>query len=68
MKIEVRCVDLLSTKELAVALKRSESYVKQMKRRGFRMVGGRTTLRDALGWLARNPRPFTDRNHLDVGI
>lgn len=50
--------DLLSMKELAARLKRSESYVKQMKRRGFRTVAGRVTLREALQWLARNPQPF----------
>jgi DNA-binding CsgD family transcriptional regulator len=50
--------ELLSSKELAALLKRSESYVKQMKRRGFRLIGGRTTLRQAIGWLVRNPRPF----------
>lgn len=53
--------ELLSMKELAARLKRSESYVKQMKRRGFRPIGGRSTLREALGWLARNPRPFEQR-------
>jgi hypothetical protein len=50
--------ELLSIKELALALKRSESYIFAMRRRGFRMVAGRTTLKAALLFLSRVPRPF----------
>ncbi len=49
--------ELLSCKELAARLKRGESYVDWMKRKGFVMIAGRTTLRAALRWLSRNPRP-----------
>jgi len=49
--------ELLSPKELAARLKRHTSYVYAMKRRGFRMVAGRTTLQAALVWLTKNPYP-----------
>lgn len=45
----------LDTKGLAAALKRSRSYVQDMKACGFPMIAGRATLRMALDWLARNP-------------
>jgi hypothetical protein len=50
--------ELLSIKELALALKRSESYIFAMQRRGFKMVAGRTTMKAALLFLSRVPRPF----------
>jgi phage regulator Rha-like protein len=49
--------ELLSIKELAQKLKRSESYVFAMKRRGFRMVANRTTMTAAIKFLAVNPSP-----------
>ncbi len=48
---------LLSVKELAAALSRSERYVYYMCAKGFPMDGGRATLSAALRWLRRNPRP-----------
>ena len=53
--------ELLSSKELAVRLKRSYGYVKAMKRHGFKMVAGRTTITAAITWLAKNPRPTAKR-------
>lgn len=49
--------ELLSIKELAQKLKRSESYIFAMKRQGFRMLAGRTTLSAALKFLAVTPSP-----------
>jgi len=55
--------ELLSAKELAAKLGRNISYVRAMRRRGFAMIAGRTTLSVALEWLAENPRPWaTARN------
>jgi hypothetical protein len=48
---------LLSVKEIAAALGHSRTYVEAMKRRGFLMPGGRTTLERARAWLERNPHP-----------
>lgn len=50
--------ELLTVKELAYRLKRSESYVWAMRRAGFRMVGGRTTLTAALLFLTKVPKPW----------
>jgi hypothetical protein len=52
---------LLSVKELAAELKRTERYVWHMRRRGFRMPGGRATLTGALLWLEANPSPCRKR-------
>ena len=41
-------------KGLAYVLKRSESYVYDMKSFGFRMPGDRASLRQAMQWLADN--------------
>lgn len=49
--------ELLSIKELAQKLKRSESYIFAMKRRGFKMLAGRTTLSAALKFLSVTPSP-----------
>jgi hypothetical protein len=49
--------DLLTSKELAAALKRSLDYVYAMRKAGFPMPGKRATLADALAWLADNPNP-----------
>jgi len=49
---------LLTAKELAFELRRSVRYVREMKRRGFLMPGGRSTVSSALVWLIRNPPPF----------
>lgn len=49
--------ELLSVKELAIRLKRSESYVWAMRRRGFRMIAGRTTMTAALQFLVKVPNP-----------
>lgn len=48
---------LLSVKELAAALSRSERYVWHMRSRGFAMPGGRATLDEARHWLATHPPP-----------
>lgn len=53
--------ELLSAKELAAKLKRSTGYVKAMKRIGFRMIAGRTTLTAAIAFLAKNPMPCRKR-------
>lgn len=49
--------DLLSIKDLARKLGRSERYVKYMVARGFKMIAGRATVTDALTWLDHNPKP-----------
>lgn len=53
--------ELLSCKDLAVLLRRSTRYVYMMKRSGFRMIAGRTTLKAALLWLTSNPSPCSRR-------
>lgn len=45
--------ELLSVSELAARLKRAESYVWAMRRKGFKMVGGRATLSQALVFLGK---------------
>lgn len=52
---------LLSAKDLARRLGRSSGYIAAMKRRGFRMRDGRTTLAAALAWLESNPAPCAKR-------
>lgn len=52
--------ELLSVCELAASLKRSESYVWAMRRRGFEMVGGRATLSEARAFLRGCPHPRAD--------
>ncbi|MBK1877986.1 hypothetical protein [Pelagicoccus mobilis] len=47
---------LLSVKELAWQLNRHPNYVYLMRKAGFPMPGNRTTLKDAVDWLAENPR------------
>ena len=49
---------LLSVKELSAELGRCTKYVRQMKKRGFKMPGKRGTVDAALKWLAKNPPPF----------
>lgn len=51
-------IKLLSVKELAAELGRSTKYVRQMKKRGFKMPGKRGTVDSALKWLDSNPPPF----------
>lgn len=51
--------ELMSCKELAYALKRDVSYIYTMRTRGFRMVGDRATVNQALEWLASNPLPWS---------
>ena len=53
--------ELLLTKELALRLGRSRSYVQAMKARGFPMPGGTATLDEAKAWLAANPQPRARR-------
>lgn len=48
--------ELLTTKELAFALKRHRNYISEMKRAGFAMPGGRATLAEARAWFTANPR------------
>lgn len=50
-------LQFLSQKELAKALRRSPSYVKAMKRRGFRFIAGRATLSSAILFLQNHPNP-----------
>lgn len=57
--ITITAETLLNAQELAEALRRNRRYVTEMKRKGFQMPGGTATLREARGWLARNPRVFT---------
>ena len=53
--------ELLSVKELAEKLKRSDRYVWQMRKLGFRFIAGRTTLTAAIKWLSVNPSPFSSK-------
>ncbi len=55
---------LLTSKEIAAALRRNVSYVYAMKRRGFDMPGGRATLDEARSWLRLNPAPRRARGQL----
>lgn len=48
---------LLTSKELAIALNRSLRYVRYMRAKGFEMPGNTATLTEARGWLVRNPPP-----------
>lgn len=52
---------LLSIKELASDLGVSRRFVTYMKAAGFQMPGGRATVSEARGWLARNPPPCSKR-------
>lgn len=45
----------LDVKGLAIALKRAESYVYDMRTMGFFMPGGRATVRMAMCWLSDHP-------------
>jgi len=49
--------ELLTAQELADRLKRSESYVRALKRSGFKMTGNRTTLAEARDWLRKHGGP-----------
>ncbi len=60
--------ELLSSKELAWVLKRDVDYVYRMRRLGFLMIGGRTTLNNALLWLKSNGSPYSKRNSAKVRI
>jgi hypothetical protein len=53
--------DLLDVKGLALEMKRSVSYVTNMKKRGFEMPGGRATLASAMEWIGRNPSPCSKK-------
>lgn len=52
---------LLSVKELAKQLGRSERYVWWMRARGFEMPGGKATLTEAREWLSDHPQPSKRR-------
>lgn len=54
--------ELLTVKELASRLKRSPNYVWAMRRKGFRMIGGRASLSDALIFLTLHPKPLKADN------
>jgi len=58
----VRADELLCVKNLASELRRAPSYVFAMKRRGFKMPGGRATISNALKWLEKNPKPRARNN------
>jgi len=47
--------ELHDVKGLALGLKRSDSYVYDMKSAGMPMPGGRASLRQAIQWLADHP-------------
>ena len=51
---------LLSNKELAKELNRSESYVRYMIAAGYKTYAGRSTLKSALTWLETHPHPCTE--------
>lgn len=48
---------MLTTKELAEALRRAPSYVYRMRALGFPMPGGVATIAEARSWLTVNPHP-----------
>ena len=48
---------LLTSKELADALKRSPNYVYKMRSLGFKMPGGVATVAEARAWLTIHPHP-----------
>lgn len=54
MKNEMK---LLSVKEIASQIGRSDRYVWWMRQKGFKMVAGRATLEDAMRFLEANPKP-----------
>ena len=49
--------DLLSVSDLAQALGRHRNYVSRMRKLGFKMPGGVSTIVEARTWLAENPAP-----------
>ena len=49
---------LLSVKEIAIALGRTEDYIYRLRRLGLKMPGGRTTLSKVLAFLEENPTPW----------
>jgi hypothetical protein len=57
--------ELLSAKELAVALKRSTAFVYRMRSRGFVMPGGTATIGEARAWLTAHPVPLFRRNPVE---
>jgi hypothetical protein len=48
---------LLSPKQLAAELGRDVSYIYAMKKRGFALPGGLSTVNNCLLWLSKNPPP-----------
>lgn len=54
--------ELLTVKELAVAVKKSTKFVYIAKRRGFRMVAGVAPLSKFLEFLSRCPNPCSKRH------
>lgn len=56
---------LLSAKELAKELGRSEGYVRHMIMCGFRMRYGRNTIEEAMAFLENHPHPCSEhrKNH-----
>lgn len=52
--------ELLSVKELAAVLKKSEMFVYYMRWTGFEMPGGVAKLSDALEFLKRHPNPCSE--------
>jgi hypothetical protein len=51
---------LLSVKELADALGRSETYVRHMKMIGFKMPGGRATVNEAREFMSKHNNPCSE--------
>lgn len=52
---------LLSAKQVADKLGRHLKYVYAMRKRGFRMIAGRTTMTAVITWLAKNPQPCSKK-------
>ena len=50
--------ELLSVKEVAYAIGRNVSYVYRMRRIGFKMPGGRTTIAEVKQFLTEHPLPW----------
>lgn len=57
IRINAPSDELLTRTELAEKLKRHESFIKRMKRRGFKMPGGRARLSAAERFLEKCPNP-----------
>jgi hypothetical protein len=64
MNTETKKEPKLNVNELADALRHHRSYVTDMKRAGFQMEGGFTTLNAARAWLRNHPNFRTTKFRL----